>query len=159
MCWLEFVMSEETYRTMSSDEEEQASPHLSPDHSEEPDDVPATKKGCSSKTVASKKSKKKEESKYAWTTYATEALIKEWEVRPILFDCTNKDYHLKDKRRASVEVLLRRVIDDHKVQPAPSVDDIMKKMHNLPTYFNAERNKPCVWFPSVCESQWGTGKK
>ena len=87
------------------------------------------------------KAKKKEVPKFLWTTDATEALIQEWERNPILFDCTHPEYHVKEKRRITVENVRNKMISDHEIDPAPSSDAIVKKMNNLRTYFNAERNK------------------
>ena len=85
-------------------------------------------------TVVAKKSKKSSTPKYTWTNYAIEALIIEWEVSPILFDCTHADYHIKEKRRIAVERVRDKMVLQHKVEPAPSQEDIVKKMNNLRTY-------------------------
>ena len=91
--------------------------------------------------AAGKKKTKQQPVKYSWTTEAVDALIREWEVRPNLFDSSHKEYHLKDKRKITVEQIRRKLESDDQIDPAPSDDDIVKKMHNLRTYFNAERNK------------------
>ena len=46
--------------------------------------------------AAGKKKTKQQPVKYSWTTEAVDALIREWEVRPNLFDSSHKEYHLKD---------------------------------------------------------------
>ena len=91
--------------------------------------------------AAGKKKTKQQPVKYSWTTEAVDALIREWEVRPNLFDSSHKEYHLKDKRKITVEQIRRKLESDDQIDPAPSDDDIVKKMHNLRTYCNAERNK------------------
>ena len=49
--------------------------------------------------------------------------------------------HMKDKRKMAVERIRRKMESDHSIDPAPTFDDILKKIHNRRTYFNAERNK------------------
>ena len=101
--------------------------------------------------VASKKSKKQREvPKYSWTSEAAEAMIKEWETRPLLFDCSHPQYHMKDKRRVAVEQIHQKLTSAYEINPVPSNDDIVKKMNSLRTYFNAERNKE--------QASKGTGK-
>ena len=101
---------------------------------------------------ASKKRKKQAEvPKYSWTTDAAEALIDEWKLYPILFDCTHAEYHVKEKRRIAVDKIRQKMVSDYEIDPAPSSEDIVKKMNNLRTYFNAERNKQeaskvCIFF-------------
>ena len=96
--------------------------------------VPATQ-------AAQTKKKSKKPTKYNWSTEAIDALIKEWEARPLLFDCSHKEYHLKDKRKLAIEQIREKLSSDHLIEPPPTADDIQKKIHNLRTYFNAERNK------------------
>ena len=46
------------------------------------------------KQMEKKSRKNKEAPKYVWSTGATEALIIEWELKPLLFDCTNSEYQM-----------------------------------------------------------------
>ena len=109
--------------------------------------------GASVAEVKAKQAVKKRKTvpKYSWTTDATEALIDEWKLYPILFDCTHAEYHVKEKRRIAVDKIRQKMVSDHEIDPAPSSDEIVKKMNNLRTYFNAERNKQeaskvCIFF-------------
>ena len=77
--------------------------------------------------VAGKKKKGEVVPKYSWTTDAIEALISEWEDRPILFNCTHKEYHLKDKNRIALENICQKMIADHEIDPAPTAEEILKK--------------------------------
>ena len=92
---------------------------------------------------ALKKSKKakraKETAKHSWCTDAVEAMIKEWENRPLLFDCSHPQYHIKDKRRVAIDAI-RRKLPDYDIDPVPTVDEIIKKMNSLRTQICMERN-------------------
>ena len=89
-----------------------------------------------------KKGKKKVEApKYAWTMEAIEALIKEWETRPALVDCTHAQYHMKDKRKVALDQICQKLGSVHGISPVPTSDDLLKKMNSLRTYYNAKRNK------------------
>ena len=50
------------------------------------------------------------------------------------------DYHIKEKRRVAVERLRTKMLADG-IDPAPTCEDVVKKINNLRTYYNAERNK------------------
>ena len=93
------------------------------------------------KQKAKKAKKKVEAPKYAWTVEAIEAFIKEWETRPLLFDCNHAQYHMKDKRKVALDQICQKLGSVHDISPLPTSDDLLKKMNGLRTYYNAERNK------------------
>ena len=86
-----------------------------------------------------KKGKKLLVPKYTWTVEGTDALIEEWKIRPLLFDCSHKEYHMKDRRRIAVESIQRKLSSEYETVPLVPVEEIVKKMNNLRTYFNAEQ--------------------
>ena len=94
-------------------------------------------------TSKAKKTKKaaKEDPKYSWTSDVVDAIIKEWESRPLLFDCTHEQYHLKDKRKLAIEQIRIRLSTTYEVEPVPTIDDIIKKMNSLRTHFSLSETR------------------
>lgn len=76
--------------------------------------------GASVAEVKAKQAVKKRKTvpKYSWTTDATEALIDEWKLYPILFDCTHAEYHVKEKRRIAVDKIRQKYLLQAQVQPS-----------------------------------------
>lgn len=99
------------------------------------------------KTTAAKEKKpaaempsKKKRAAFNWSDDIVEAMINQWQLHPVLYDISNPQYHLKDKRRNAIQ----KVIDVLKVQdkfPLPTYEDVNKKMNSLRSYFVAEKNK------------------
>ena len=70
-----------------------------------------------------KQKRRKETVKYIWSIDAVEAVIEEWENRPLLFDCSHPQYHLKEKRRMAIRCKLSGL----GIDPLPTVNEITKR--------------------------------
>ena len=86
--------------------------------------------GTANEKQERKKGKKLLVPKYTWTVEGTDALIEEWKIRPLLFDCSHKEYHMKDRRRIAVESIQRKLSSEYEIVPLPPVEEIVKKMNN-----------------------------
>ena len=99
----DYIPNNSPYRELSGDEEEEpltnfkvAVEAVREKEDDELADPGAIVAGIQEQQAAKKTAKKKKpvEPKYTWTPDVIDALIKEWEVRPIHFNCLHKEYHV-----------------------------------------------------------------
>eukprot|EP00794_Sanderia_malayensis_P012440 gene12440-13726_t len=65
----------------------------------------ASKKTAEKKPAAEKASKKKKKA-FNWSDDLVEEMINQLQLHPVLYDISNPNYHLKDKRRNAVQKAL-----------------------------------------------------
>eukprot|EP00794_Sanderia_malayensis_P010215 gene10215-11264_t len=99
----------------------------------------ASKKTAEKKPAAEKASKKKKTA-FNWSDDLVEEMINQWQLHPVLYDISNPNYHLKDKRRNAIQKVLD-VLEEQDRFTLPTYEDANKKMNSLRSYFVAEKNK------------------
>eukprot|EP00794_Sanderia_malayensis_P002383 gene2383-2746_t len=105
-------------------------------------DIPVKKHKTKQSKSKQKKpaAEKKKKTKFDWSDDLVDKLINEWQKHTVLFDVSNPEYHLKDKRRNAIQKIMRK-FEEHEVFPLPSYEEINKKLSSLRGYFVAEKNK------------------
>ena len=71
-----------------------------------------------------------------------EAVIIEWQNHHVLFNASHSQYYIKDKRRIALDSARKNLSNyEPEIDPIPPVEEMLKKLNGLRTYFNSERNK------------------
>lgn len=78
--------------------------------------------------------------KFEWKDEIVDTLILIWETKPVLYNVSDPQYHIKEVRRNAIMSIIQEM-EDRNIYPLPSYEDVFKKLNALRTYFVAEKNK------------------